>query len=131
MSEHTDDSIQEIGIPVLEMEVEPSNEVQWPVDATLSIPEEAADAKAVGDAVNDLQASIAELSDEIQHVTSVNYPVGIIIMTTSAEAPDFEGVWVEVAITATWAQLKTGKRDYETLEEGDTGGLVHFWMRTE
>ena len=60
------------------------------------------------------------------------YPVGSIYMSTSSTAPAFGGTWVEIAITATWAQLKTGKHSYSELETADsTSGLVHFWLRTE
>lgn len=131
MSEpNTESSIQETGIPTLTMEVSPSTEVQWPVDATLSIAEEAADAKATGDAINDLQADIADLAEEISHVSSLSYPVGAIIMTTSTEAPSFDGTWVEIAVTMSLAQMKSGKRGFEELASGQTGGDIHFWLRT-
>lgn len=58
---NTDESIQETGgVPVLHMTVSPSNNVQAPVDKTLSISEMAADAKATGDAINNLGAAIEE-----------------------------------------------------------------------
>lgn len=58
---NTDGSIQETGgVPVLHMTVSPSNNVQAPVDKTLSISEMAADAKATGDAINNLGAAIEE-----------------------------------------------------------------------
>lgn len=153
----TENSIQEIGIPTITMTVDPSDEVQWPVDKTLSISEEAADAKATGDAINNVAADVADLmadvgaiqawtgediplnssagstsiADAFLDVIGTTYPVGSIIMTASSDAPSFSGTWVEVGITATWAQLKSGKRDYAELEDGETGGTVHFWLRTE
>ena len=131
MSEpNTENNIQDTGIPTLTMTVSASQEVQWPVDDTLSISEMAADAKATGDAIADVEAALADVESEIQHIVTVAYPVGSIYMTISAEAPDFDGTWVEIAVTATWAQLKSGKRDYALLPEGDTGGDVHFWLRT-
>lgn len=137
----TEDSIQQNGIPVLTMEVsqespvltmevDAANDVQWPVDSSLSIQGEAADAKATGDAIGNLEVDISDLSTEIEDIPTVIYPVGSIIMTASEEAPGFPGTWTEIAITATWDQLTSGKRGYATLAEGDTGGAVHFWMRT-
>jgi len=117
-------SIEETGgIPEIELEVEVSGMTQYPVDKTLSIPDMAADAKEVGDKIDILQAAIAS-------VVGDTYPVGSIYMTVNDEAPDFTGTWVEIGITATWNQLKNGKRNYVELEEGDTGGTVHFWLRT-
>jgi hypothetical protein len=70
------------------------------------------------------------VADAIGGIVSESYPVGSIYMTVGDEAPTFTGTWVEIAITATWAQLKTGKRGYAELEDGDSGGAVHFWLRT-
>lgn len=70
------------------------------------------------------------IADAVSEIVSNPYPVGTIYMTVSDEAPDFSGTWVEVAITTTIAQLKTGKHGYTELEEGETGGTVHFWLRT-
>lgn len=191
MSEvNTGTSISEQGIPQLTMRVNAANSVQWPVDATLSVEDEAADAKATGDAINavagdvsDLAADVADINartgadipidgepeadsiadvvtavsndvaaikewtgedipltdddesptiaEAIAGITMDTYPVGSIFMTVSSEAPEFEGTWVEIAVTATWNQLKTGRRGYTALESGETGGDVHFWLRTE
>ena len=67
---NTDESIQETGgVPVLHMTVSPSQNVQTPVDKTLSISEMAADAKATGDAINNLgsalEEEIAELAADV------------------------------------------------------------------
>lgn len=119
------DSIESTGgIPVINVSLEVSGMTQYPTDKTLNIPDMPADAKEVGDKINDLEAAIAG-------VVGDSYPVGTIYMTTNIEPPAFTGTWVEIGITATWSQLKTGKRDYAELEEGDTGGTVHFWLRTE
>lgn len=117
------------GIPEVEMEVSVSGMTQYPVDKTLAIEDMAADAKATGEAIGTLQADIADIETEIQGITKVAYPVGSIYMTVSEEPPEFPGVWVEIGITATWSQLKTGLRNYTELEEGQTGGSVHFWLR--
>lgn len=59
----TEQSINELGgIPEITMEVEAYQMVQTAVDKTLSIAEMAADAKAVGDAIGDIEASISDLS---------------------------------------------------------------------
>lgn len=116
--------------PELRVTVSPSNNVMTPVDPTLKIAEMAADAKATGDAIGNLETDISDLSTDIEGIPAVIYPVGSIIMTASAETPGFSGTWTEIAITATWDQLTSGKRGYATLEEGETGGAVHFWMRT-
>lgn len=118
------DSIESTGgIPVINVSLEVSGMTQYPTDKTLNIPDMPADAKEVGDRIDDLEAAIAA-------VVSDSYPVGSIYMTTRSDAPAFTGTWVEIGITATWSQLKTGKRDYAALAEGDTGGAVHFWLRT-
>lgn len=111
------------GIPVIAVSLEVSGMTQMPVDKTLSIADMAADSKEVGDRFDIVEAAIAGIVTD-------TYPVGSIYMTTSTSAPVFDGTWVEIGITATWTQLKTGKRDYEALETGDTGGSVHFWLRT-
>ena len=122
---NTEQSIEETGgVPEIELDVEVYGMVNYPTDKTLSIPDMPADAKKTGE-------EIANLAAEIANIVSQTYPVGTIIMTTSSTAPLFTGTWVEVGITATWTQLKNGKRDYTELEDGDTGGTVHFWLRTE
>lgn len=123
--QNVQDSIESTGgIPEITLAVEVSGMTQYPVDKTLSIPDMAADAKEVGDAITTLQSAIADIEGE-------TYPVGTIYMTVSSDAPTFTGTWIEVGITATWTQLKNGKHDYVELEDGDTGGTVHFWLRTE
>ena len=130
---------------------------QTAVDKTLSISDMAADAKATGDAIANVAADLADaiadisdiedwtgedipvssapgassIADAISALVGESYPVGSIYMTVSNYPPSFIGTWVEIAITATWQQLKTGQRGYTELEEGQTGGSVHFWLRTE
>lgn len=107
------------------------------------------DAPSIADAVGDNTDDITEIkawtgadipltddpnsstiADAVGSIVSESYPVGAVFMTASEDPPAFDGTWVEIAITATWAQLKTGKRGYAEFEEGETGGALHFWMRT-
>ena len=151
-------SIEETGgIPVVEETVEVSGMTQAAVDKTLTIPDMAADAKATGDAIDAVADDLTNLASDVSDIeqwsgedipvngnagsptiaealasmTGDAYPVGSVYMTTSNEAPSFGGTWVEILVTATLAQLKTGKRSYENMPEGETGGLIHFWLRTE
>lgn len=156
--QNVQNSIEETGgIPVITMSMEVSGMTQAAVDKTLSIPDMAADAKATGDAIQAVADDLTDLAtdvsgieawtgeniplstaagaptiaDALSSITGDAYPVGSIYMTVNDSAPTFAGTWVEILITATWAQLKTGKRGYENLPDGDTGGTVHFWLRTE
>ena len=145
------------GLPVIQFSISVYGMTAYPTDKTLSIPGMAADAKETGDAITNLQGAVTDLSlamedveswtaddikvgpeedaptiaEAIENAASSSYPVGTIYMTVSSEEPDFPGTWVEVAITATYTQIKTGKRGYAALGEGETGGDVHFWLRTE
>lgn len=149
-------SIEELGgIPIIEVDLSVSGMTAYPTDKTLSIADMAADAKETGDAIDALQSAAATdheaiaaieqwtgenipvsttdettIAEALSGITGDSYPVGSIYMTVSTDAPTFTGTWTEIAITATWTQLKTGKRDYAELESGDTGGTVHFWLRT-
>lgn len=74
---NTDESIQESGgVPVLRMTVSPSQVIQSPVDKTLSISEMPADAKATGDAINNLgealRDEIANLAADVIPKTSID-----------------------------------------------------------
>lgn len=155
---NTEQSIESTGgIPEIEMDMEVSGMTQAAVDKTLSIPDMAADAKATGDAIGKASDDIADVASDVadilqwtgqdikltsdpesktiaeavSQVISEPYPVGSIYMSTHSHAPLFSGTWVEIGVTATWTQLKNGKRDYVELDTGDTGGTVHFWLRTE
>lgn len=145
------------GLPVITFSISVSGMTTYPTDKTLSIRDMAADAKETGDAIDALESATTDLglavegiqawtaadipmnggehspsiADAIDDIAGVSYPVGSIYMTVSDEEPGFPGTWVEIAITATFNQIKSGKRGYEELEEGQTGGDVHFWLRTE
>lgn len=145
------------GVPEINLELEVAGMTAYPTDKTLLIEDMAADAKIVGDKFNDLEADVADLgvdvgaikewtgadipvnaeddaptiAEVLDGITSDSWPVGSIWMTISDEEPPFAGTWVEVALTMTIAQMKNGKRGYAALEEGETGGDVHFWLRTE
>ena len=117
---NTEQSIEETGIPEITLVLTVMETVQAPVDATLSISGEAADAKATGDAIAALQtvltAAIAAL-----------FPIGAIYVSTSSTAPAFYGTWVEFTIPATWGDIEDGMRSYS---DGTGTGTLHFWRRT-
>ena len=121
---NTEQSIAETGgVPEITLEVEVFGMTQNPTDKTLSIPDMPADAKAVGDKVDDLEEKIEEVLLDF-------YPVGSIYMTASPNPPAFLGTWVEIGITMSLAQMKNGKRGYSELGPGEIGDGVHFWLRT-
>lgn len=76
------------------------------------------------------EESAPTIAEAIADVVIQGYPVGSIYMSTSSTAPTFGGTWEEIAITATWAQLKDGTRNYAPIPLGGQGGTVHFWRRT-
>lgn len=107
-------------IPEITLTLEVSDSVLTPVDDTLSIQGEAADAKATGDAINALQTSFT------QAIASL-FPIGSIFVSTISTAPVFYGTWEEIIIPATWGDLEDGMRSYEN---GTGTGNIHFWRRT-
>ena len=80
----TENSIDTEGIPEITLQLQVGNTVPAPVDPTLSIEGEAADAKATGDA-------IAALQEEIEQAVSALFPVGAVYCSTSTTAPAFGG----------------------------------------
>lgn len=132
-------------IPTITLQVSASNTVQAPIDDTLSIAGQAADAKAVGDAIEDaktelqedietasetLQGNIDTLSGTVGNLPGTLFPIGIVCVTTSEDPPSFVGTWQEVMIPATWGDLEDGARSYAARGESDTPGTLHFWIRT-
>jgi hypothetical protein len=116
----TENSIQEEGIPEITLALTVMDTVQAPVDPTLSIEGQAADAKATGDAINtaktQLQAAIAAL-----------FPVGSVYVSINDTAPAFYGTWKEFTMPATWGDIEDGMRSYS---DGTGTGTLHFWRRT-
>ena len=121
MSEiNTENSIEEQGIPEISLRVSPAETVQAPVDATLSVSGESADAKATGDA-------IAALQTTMNAAIAALFPIGAIYVSTSSTAPAFYGTWVEFTMPMTHGDLKDGMRSYS---DGTGTGTLHFWRRT-
>lgn len=132
-------------IPTITLQVSASNTVQAPIDDTLSIAGQAADAKAVGDAIADaktelqedietasetLQGNIDAVSDAVDSIPGTLFPVGMVCVTTSEDPPSFVGTWQEIMIPATWGDLEDGARSYAAKGENDEPGTLHFWIRT-
>lgn len=107
-------------IPEITLTLEPSETVSAPVDDTLSVAGEAADAKATGDAISALQTTLTA-------AIAALFPVGAIYVSISSTAPDFYGTWVEVTMPATYGDLQNGMRSYV---DGTGTGNLHFWRRT-
>lgn len=121
MSEiNTENSIEEQGIPEIGLRITPAETVQAPVDATLSISGEAADAAAVG-------AALARLQTTLETAIAALFPVGAIYCSTSSTAPAFYGTWVEIKMPVTYGDLKDGNRSYT---DGAGAGTMHYWRRT-
>ena len=121
MSEpNTENSIETQGIPEITLQLEVMDTIQAPVDATLSIAGQAADAKATGDAISGLQTTLTA-------AIAALFPVGAIYCSTSSTAPAFYGTWVEFTMPATWGDIEDGMRSYT---DGTGTGTLHFWRRT-
>ena len=116
----TDNSILEEGIPQIELTLSVMETVQAPVDATLSVAGEAADAKATGDAISNLNTTLTA-------AIAALFPIGSIYVSMSSTAPSFYGTWVEIVIPTTWGDLEDGMR---SCEPGTGTGNMHFWKRT-
>ena len=116
----TENSILEEGIPEITLQLEVMETVPAPVDSTLSIQGQAADAKATGDAISNLQTV---LTDAIAAL----FPIGSVYASVNSTAPAFYGTWTEITIPATWGDLEDGMRSYA---DGTGTGTLHFWRRT-
>lgn len=106
-------------IPEITLTLEVMGTVQAPVDSTLSIAGQAADAKAVGDALAALQTAFNASIEAI-------FPVGAIYGSWVNTAPAFYGTWAEITMPATWGDIEDGMRSYE---DGTGTGTLHFWRR--
>ena len=116
----TENSIVTDGIPEITLQLTVMDTVPAPVDATLSIAGQAADAKATGEAIAAVNASLAT-------AIAALFPIGAIYVSTISTAPVFYGTWVEIKIPATWGDLEDGMRSYV---DGTGTGTLHFWRRT-
>lgn len=116
----TETSIETEGIPEITFTLEVMDTVPAPVDATLTIQGQAADAKATGDAISALSTSLTA-------AIAALFPIGSIYVSISSTAPAFYGTWVEIVIPATWGDLEDGMR---TCTPGTGTGNLHFWKRT-
>ena len=136
MSEvNTPASVDE-GMPVVNFTMRTAEVVQAPIDPTLTIEGEAADAKATGEAIEaakaELQEEIDAVDEDVAAVAGKIFPVGSIYVSTSATAPTFGQAnwnWKEIMLPATWGDLEDGSRSYAEKGENDTPGTVHFWLR--
>ena len=107
-------------IPVITLTLSVSDTVTAPVDNTLSIAGEAADAKATGQALTNLQQTL-------QTAIASLFPIGSIYVSTLSSAPVFYGTWVEITMPASYGDLEDGMRSYV---DGTGTGTLHFWRRT-
>ena len=107
-------------IPEITLQLQVMDTVQAPIDATLTIEGEAADAKATGDAISALQTTLTA-------AIAALFPIGSVYCSTSSTAPAFYGTWVEFKMPATWGDLEDGMRSYS---DGAGTGNLHFWRRT-
>ena len=106
-------------IPEITLTLEVMDTVQAPVANTLSIAGQAADAKAVGDAISALQTSI-------NASIAALFPIGSVYASKNDTAPAFYGTWKEITMPATWGDIEDGMRSYT---DATGTGSLHFWRR--
>jgi hypothetical protein len=107
-------------IPEITFSLSVMDTVQAPVDPTLSLQGQAADAKATGDAINAVQTLLTA-------AVAALFPVGSVYCSVNDTAPAFYGTWTEITMPATWGDLEDGNRSYA---DGTGTGNLHFWRRT-
>lgn len=106
-------------IPEITFTLSVAETVTAPIDPTLSIAGEAADAAAVGEALAGLQTTFNQAIAGL-------FPVGAVYTSVNSTAPAFYGTWQEIQMPATWGDLEDGNRDYT---DGTGTGTLHFWRR--
>lgn len=157
---NTEQSIEETGgVPIVEVEMEVSGMTQTAVDKTLSIADMAADAKATGDAIDQVAGDVADLAADVADIEQWTgediplnteddaptiaeafanilenlYPVGSLYVTAANALPaviSVAGTWKEIAVPLTWNDLKKGTRSYIETDNTFQPGNLHFWLRT-
>lgn len=116
----TDSSIQDIGIPEIQVEVSAMEEVQWPVDPTLSIAEEAADAKATGEAIQAAILGASSRMDDMEEALSAS-----ITQTESLLRAEMEEDYsaLSAAIQQSTSTLNGAIEALSSRLDGDIGGV--------
>lgn len=157
---NTEQSIEETGgVPEIELEVEVFGMTQTAVDKTLSIPDMAADAKATGDAIDNVAGDVADLTADVADILQWTgediplnseqgsqtiaeaiagmfanlYPVGSVYITAAETLPTIiasAGTWEEIAIPLKHKDIRTGSRSYEETDSSFESGNLHSWLRT-
>lgn len=112
--------MSETNIPEMTFSMEAAEVVQAPVDSTLSISGQAADAQATGNAIRTLSTTLSA-------AIAALFPVGSVYVSLNNTAPEFYGTWVEITMPATWGDIEDGMRSYT---DGTGTGSLHFWRRT-
>lgn len=107
-------------IPEITFTLSVMDTVTAPVDPTLSIQGQAADAQATGLAISNLNTALTA-------AIAALFPIGAVYSSTSSTAPAFYGTWTEIQMPATWGDLEDGNRSYS---DGTGTGSLHFWRRT-
>lgn len=140
---NTEESIQENGIPEISFTMQANTTIPQAVDDTLTIEDEAADAKATGDAIRALEGDIGALNattlymdgetrtpaNTIAAVIAALFPIGSMYITTGSAQPPavLDFTWTEILMPITWGDAANGSRSWTA---GTGSGTVHYWRRT-